>query len=67
MDPKRAQLHKLTEAQRAQILAALEPVMAEILETVAEERHRISFGDILLRKLGERYELSANFWPKDDD
>jgi hypothetical protein len=67
MDPKRAQLHKLTEAQRAQILAALEPVMAEILEIEAEEQHRISFGDILLRKLGERYELSANFWPKDDD
>jgi len=67
MDPKRAQLHKLTEAQRAQILAALEPVMAKILEIEAEERHRISFGDILLRKLGERYELSANFWPKDDD
>ena len=67
MDPKRAQLHKLTEAQRAQILAALEPVMAERLEIEAEEQHRISFGDILLRKLGERYELTANFWLKDDD
>jgi hypothetical protein len=66
MDPKRAQLHQLTEAQRAQILAALEPIMAEILEIEAEEQHRISFGDILLRKFGERYESSVNLWPKDD-
>ena len=39
--------------------------MAEILEIEAE-KHPISFGDILLRKFGERYELSVNFWPKDD-
>jgi len=39
--------------------------MVEILEMEAEE-HPISFGDILLRKFGERYELSVNFWPKDD-
>jgi hypothetical protein len=39
--------------------------MAEILEIEAEE-HPISFGDILLRKVGERRELSVNFWPKDD-
>ncbi len=65
MDPKQVKLHQLTDAQRAQIVAALEPIMAEILEIEAEE-HPISFGDILLRKVGERRELSVNFWPKDD-
>jgi hypothetical protein len=65
MDPKQVKLHQLTDAQRAQIVAALEPIMAEILEIGVEE-HPISFGDILLRKFGERYELSVNFWPKDD-
>jgi hypothetical protein len=65
MDPKQVKLHQLTDAQRAQIVAALEPIMAEILEIEVEE-HPISFGDILLRKFGERYELSVNFWPKDD-
>jgi len=65
MDPKQAKLHQLTEAQRAQIVAALEPIMAEILEIEAEE-HPISFGDILLRKLGERCELKVHFWPKYD-
>jgi hypothetical protein len=39
--------------------------MAEILEIEVEE-HSISFGAILLRKFGERHELSVNFWPKDD-
>jgi hypothetical protein len=65
MDPKQVKLHQLTDAQRAQIVAALEPIMAEILEIEAEE-HPISFGDILLRKVGERRELSVSFWPKDD-
>ena len=66
MDPKQAKLHQLTEAHRAQIVAALEPIMTEILEIAAEE-HPISFGDILLRKFGERRELSVHFWSKDDD
>ena len=66
MDPKQVKLHQLTEAQRAQIVAALEPIMAEILE-IEEEEHPISFGDILLRKFGERRELSVHFWSKDDD
>ena len=65
MDPKQVKLHQLTDAQRAQIVAALEPIMAEILEIETEE-HPITFGDILLRKVGERRELSVNFWPKDD-
>jgi hypothetical protein len=65
MDPKQVKLHQLADAQRAQIVAALEPIMAEILEIEVEE-HPISFGDILLRKFGERHELSVNFWPKDD-
>ena len=65
MDPKQVKLHQLTDTQRAQIVAALEPIMAEILEIEVEE-HPISFGDILLRKFGERYELSVNFWPKYD-
>src|SRR5215203_1088230 len=65
MNPKQVKLHQLTDAQRAQIVAALEPIMVEILEIEAEE-HPISFGDILLRKFGERHELSVNFWPKDD-
>ena len=63
MDPKQAKLQQLTEAQRAQIVAALEPLMAEILEIEAEEQP-ISFGDILLRKFGERCELSVHLWPK---
>ena len=53
MDPQQAKLHQLTEAQRAQIVTALEPIMAEILEIEAEE-HPISFSDILLKKFGER-------------
>ena len=65
MDPKQVKLHQLTEAQRAQLVAALEPLMAEILEIEAEE-HPISFGDILLRKFGERCELRVHFWPKYD-
>jgi hypothetical protein len=65
MDPKQVKLHQLADAQRAQIVATLEPIMVEILEIEAE-KHSISFGDILLRKFGERYELSVNFWPKDD-
>ena len=65
MDPKQVKLHQLTEAQRAQLVAALEPLMAQILEIEAEE-HPISFGDILLRKFGERCELRVHFWPKDD-
>jgi hypothetical protein len=65
MTLKQAKLHQLTEAQRAQIVAALEPIMAEILEIEAEERP-ISFSDILLRKFGERCELSVHFWPMDD-
>jgi hypothetical protein len=65
MDPKQVKLHQLTEAQRAQLVAALEPLMAQILEIEAEE-HPISFGDILLRKFGERCELSVHFWAKDD-
>jgi hypothetical protein len=65
MDPKQVKLHQLTDAQRAQIVAALEPIMAEILEIEVEE-HPISFGDILLRKFGERYELRVHFWPKDN-
>ena len=65
MDPKQVKLHQLTEAQRAQIVAALEPIMAEILKIEAEE-HSVSFGDILLRKFGERCELSVHFWAKDD-
>ena len=66
MDPKQVKLHQLTEAQRAQIVAALEPLMAQILELEAEE-NPISFGDILLRKFGERCELRVHFWTKDDD
>ena len=66
MTLKQAKLHQLTEAQRAQVVAALEPIMAEILEIEAEERP-ISFSDILLRKFGERCELSVHFWPKYDD
>ena len=66
MDPKHAKLHQLTEAQRAQLVAALEPIMAEILEIEAEE-HPISFGDILLKKFGERCELRVHFWSKHDD
>jgi hypothetical protein len=66
MTLKQAKLHQLTEAQRAQVVAALEPIMAEILEIEAEERP-ISFSDILLRKFGERCELSVHFWPMDDD
>jgi len=65
MTLKQAKLHQLTEAQRAQIVAALEPIMAKILEIEAEERP-ISFSDILLRKFGERCELSVHFWPMDD-
>ena len=65
MDPKQAKLHQLTETQRAQIVAALEPLMAEILEIEAEE-HPIYFGDILLRKFGERCELRVHFRPKYD-
>ena len=65
MDPKQAKLHQLTEAQRAQLVAALEPIMAEILEIEAE-KNPISFGDILLRKFGERCELSVHFWPNYD-
>jgi len=65
MDPKQAKLHQLTEAQRAQIVAALEPLMAQILELEAEE-NPISFGDILLRKFGERCELRVHFWPRYD-
>jgi hypothetical protein len=65
MTLKQAKLHQLTEAQRAQLVAALEPIMAEILEIEAEERP-ISFSDILLRKFGERCELSVHFWPMDD-
>ena len=65
MDPKQVKLHQLTEAQRTPIVAALEPIMAEILEIEAEE-HPISFGAILLRKFGERCELSVHFWAKDD-
>ena len=66
MDPKQVKLHQLTEAQRAQIVTALEPIMAEILEIEAEE-HPISFGDILLRKFGERCELRVHFWAKHDE
>jgi hypothetical protein len=65
MDPKQVKLHQLTDAHRAQIVAALEPIMAEILEIEVEE-HSTSFGDILLRKFGERYELRVHFWPKDN-
>jgi hypothetical protein len=65
MDPKQVKLQQLTEAQRTQTVAALEPIMAEILEIEAEE-HPISFGDILLRKFGERCELKVHFWPKYD-
>jgi hypothetical protein len=65
MTLKQAKLHQLTEAQRAQVVAALEPIMAEILEIEAEERP-IYFSDILLRKFGERCELSVHFWPMDD-
>jgi hypothetical protein len=65
MDPKQVKLQQLTEAQRTQTVAALEPIMAEILEIEVEE-HPISFGDILLRKFGERCELKVHFWPKYD-
>jgi hypothetical protein len=65
MDPKHVKLHQLTETQRAQIVAALEPIMAEILEIEAE-KHPVSFGDILLMKFGERCELKVHFWPKYD-
>jgi hypothetical protein len=66
MDPQHAKLHQLTETQRAQIVAALEPLMAEILEIEAEE-HPIYFGDILLKKFGERCELRVHFWSKHDE
>jgi hypothetical protein len=39
--------------------------MAEILD-IKDETNPISFGDVLLRKFGARYELSGSFWPKDD-
>jgi hypothetical protein len=65
MDPKRGNLHQLSDAQRVQLVDTLEPIIVGILDIKAEE-HSISFGDILLRKVGERYELSVNFWPKDD-
>jgi hypothetical protein len=65
MDPKQVKLQQLTEAQRTQLVAALEPIMAEILEIEVEE-HPISFSDILLRKFGERCELKVHFWPKYD-
>ena len=65
MDPKQVKLQQLAEAQRTQTVAALEPIMAEILEIEVEE-HPISFGDILLRKFGERCELKVHFWPKYD-
>ena len=65
MDPKRGNLHQLSDAQRVRLVDTLEPIIAEILDIKAEE-HPISFGDVLLRKVGERYELGVNFWPKDD-
>ena len=65
MDPKRGNLHQLSDAQRAQLVDTLEPIIAEILDIKAEE-HPISFGDVLLRKVGERYELGIDFWPKAD-
>jgi hypothetical protein len=65
MDPKRGNLHQLSDAQRAQLVDTLEPIIAEILDIEAEE-HPISFGDVLLRKVGERYELGIDFWPKAD-
>ncbi len=65
MDPKQAKLYQLNDDQRAQIVAALGPIMAEILN-IKDEDNPISFSDILLRNLGARYELSVNFWPKDD-
>ena len=65
MDPKRGNLHQLSDAQRVQLVDTLEPIISEILDIKAEE-HPISFGDVLLRKVGERYELGVNFWPKDD-
>src|SRR5215218_1169336 len=39
MDPKQVKLHQLTDAHRAQIVAALEPIMAEILEIEVEEHY----------------------------
>ena len=65
MDPKRGNLHQLSDAQRVQLVDTLEPIIAEILDIKAEE-HPISFGDVLLRKVGERYELGVDFWPKAD-
>ena len=65
MDPKRGNLHQLSDAQRVQLVDTLEPIIAEILDIRVEE-HLIAFGDILLTRVGERYELSVNFWPKDD-
>ena len=65
MDPKRGNLHQLSDAQRVQLVDTLEPIIAQILYIRAEE-DPIAFGDILLRKVGERYELSVNFLPKDD-
>ena len=65
MDPKQVKLYQLTDAQRAQIVAALEPIMVEILEMEVEE-HPISFGDILLKKFGERCALRVHFWTKDE-
>ena len=65
MDPKRGNLHQLSDAQRVQLVDTLEPIIAEILDIKAEE-HPISFGDVLLRKVCERYGLSVNFWPKAD-
>ena len=65
MDPKRGNLHQLSDAQRVQLVDTLEPIIAEILDIRAEE-YPISFGDILIRKVGERYELSVSFWSKDD-
>ena len=62
MDPKQVKLHQLTEAQRAQIVAALEPIMAEILEIEAEE-HPISFGDILLKSLASAASCGSIFGP----
>ena len=65
MDPNRGNLHQLSDAQRVQLVDTLEPIIAQILDIGGEE-NPIAFGDILLRKVGERYELGVNFWPKDD-
>lgn len=65
MDPNQVKLYNLTHDQKAQIAAALGPIMAEILDINAQTTP-IAFSESVLRKFGEHYELSVNFWTRAD-